>query len=253
MTSSRRRGRNCGKEGIELHQLTTWWDVLKVARQTKYLPDATLDEVEKFLARPGRMVRRPWRRRRNSARRREPDAAPRLPSRRRDGAVRCAVSPRAAPNDAVLLRASAFPTTPDARRRPDQGGCRTKSISARMATANNACPSDRAATARRRPYLVPGDLVVLGAKRAISSASITTPARGAAAAGCPSSAIEPAPLANDPAGLDRRLEARRSRHRHRTMAKDGLKARAKRLLGRSIPTGSNAARSISANFPARWR
>jgi len=40
------------KEGISLHQLTTWWDVLKVARRTKYLPDATLDEVEKFLHAP---------------------------------------------------------------------------------------------------------------------------------------------------------------------------------------------------------
>ena len=40
------------KDGIELHQLTTWWDVLKVARQTNYLPAATLDEVEKFLRAP---------------------------------------------------------------------------------------------------------------------------------------------------------------------------------------------------------
>jgi len=40
------------KEGIALHQLTTWWDVLKVARRTRYLPDATLDEVEKFLRDP---------------------------------------------------------------------------------------------------------------------------------------------------------------------------------------------------------
>ncbi len=39
------------KENL-LHQLTTWWDVLKVARRTKYLPDATLDEVEKFLHAP---------------------------------------------------------------------------------------------------------------------------------------------------------------------------------------------------------
>ena len=43
------------KEGISLHQLTTWWDVLKVARRTHYLPDATLDEVEKFLHAPA-----PW-------------------------------------------------------------------------------------------------------------------------------------------------------------------------------------------------
>jgi orotate phosphoribosyltransferase len=40
------------KEGISLHQLTTWWDVLKVARRTNYLPAATLDEVEKFLHAP---------------------------------------------------------------------------------------------------------------------------------------------------------------------------------------------------------
>ena len=37
---------------IELHQLTTWWEVLKVARKTRYLPDATLDEVESFLHAP---------------------------------------------------------------------------------------------------------------------------------------------------------------------------------------------------------
>lgn len=40
------------KDNIQLHALTTWWDVLKVARKTKYLPDATLDEVEKFLHAP---------------------------------------------------------------------------------------------------------------------------------------------------------------------------------------------------------
>ena len=40
------------KEGISLHQLTTWWDVLRVARRTNYLPAATLDEVEKFLHSP---------------------------------------------------------------------------------------------------------------------------------------------------------------------------------------------------------
>lgn len=40
------------KEGISLHQLTTWWDVLTVARRTNYLPAATLDEVEKFLHAP---------------------------------------------------------------------------------------------------------------------------------------------------------------------------------------------------------
>ncbi len=40
------------KDNIELHQLTTWWDVLRVARRTAYLPAATLDEVEKFLRAP---------------------------------------------------------------------------------------------------------------------------------------------------------------------------------------------------------
>jgi orotate phosphoribosyltransferase len=42
------------KQGLGLHQLTTWWDVLKVARVTRYLPDATLDEVENFLHAPAR-------------------------------------------------------------------------------------------------------------------------------------------------------------------------------------------------------
>jgi orotate phosphoribosyltransferase len=38
--------------GLTMHHLTTWWDVLKVARETNYLPAATLDEVEKFLRKP---------------------------------------------------------------------------------------------------------------------------------------------------------------------------------------------------------
>ena len=38
--------------GLTMHHLTTWWDVLKVARDIDYLPKSTLDEVEKFLHKP---------------------------------------------------------------------------------------------------------------------------------------------------------------------------------------------------------
>lgn len=38
--------------GLTLHALTTWADVLKVARSEKYFDDATLDSVEFFLKEP---------------------------------------------------------------------------------------------------------------------------------------------------------------------------------------------------------
>lgn len=38
--------------GITLHALTTWWDVLKVAREGEYFDTATLDAVEAFLNDP---------------------------------------------------------------------------------------------------------------------------------------------------------------------------------------------------------
>lgn len=38
--------------GLTLHALTTWADVLKVAREQKYFDDATLDSVERFLKEP---------------------------------------------------------------------------------------------------------------------------------------------------------------------------------------------------------
>lgn len=40
--------------GITLHYLTTWWDVLKVARQYKYFEESTLNEVENFLHQPAK-------------------------------------------------------------------------------------------------------------------------------------------------------------------------------------------------------
>ena len=39
-------------EGVQLHTLCTWWDVLAVAREDESFPAATLDEVEKFLRNP---------------------------------------------------------------------------------------------------------------------------------------------------------------------------------------------------------
>jgi orotate phosphoribosyltransferase len=38
--------------GVRLHELCTWWDVLKVARDNQYFDANTLSEVEKFLHAP---------------------------------------------------------------------------------------------------------------------------------------------------------------------------------------------------------
>jgi orotate phosphoribosyltransferase len=43
---------NMEKIGVRLHELCTWWDVLKVARANAYFGANTLDEVEKFLHAP---------------------------------------------------------------------------------------------------------------------------------------------------------------------------------------------------------
>lgn len=39
-------------QGVRLHALATWWDVLKVAREQDFFDAATLDEVERFLHAP---------------------------------------------------------------------------------------------------------------------------------------------------------------------------------------------------------
>lgn len=43
---------NMRQAGVTLHALTTFWDVLAVARDKQYFDTATLDEVEKFLHAP---------------------------------------------------------------------------------------------------------------------------------------------------------------------------------------------------------
>lgn len=43
---------NMKAAGVTLHALTTFWDVLAVAREKNYFDTATLDEVEKFLHAP---------------------------------------------------------------------------------------------------------------------------------------------------------------------------------------------------------
>lgn len=43
---------NMNEWGITLHALTTWWDVLAVARKEKYFPEETLQSVEFFLNNP---------------------------------------------------------------------------------------------------------------------------------------------------------------------------------------------------------
>lgn len=44
--------KNMNDMGITLHALTTWWDVLKVAKQEKYFDPQTLSSVESFLKDP---------------------------------------------------------------------------------------------------------------------------------------------------------------------------------------------------------
>ena len=44
--------KNLGDHGINLHYLSTWWDVLAVAREDKTFDEETLAEVEKFLNAP---------------------------------------------------------------------------------------------------------------------------------------------------------------------------------------------------------
>ncbi|SHI67059.1 orotate phosphoribosyltransferase [Wenxinia saemankumensis] len=41
-----------GAEGVTLHSLCTWWDVLAAARETGAFDAATLDEVDRFLRAP---------------------------------------------------------------------------------------------------------------------------------------------------------------------------------------------------------
>jgi len=43
---------NMAKIAVNLHALTTWWDVLRVARENQYFPAETLAVVEDFLQRP---------------------------------------------------------------------------------------------------------------------------------------------------------------------------------------------------------
>ena len=41
-----------GEHGVKLHHLTTWWDVLSVAKENEAFDAATLSEVESFLSAP---------------------------------------------------------------------------------------------------------------------------------------------------------------------------------------------------------
>ena len=44
--------KNMKDMGITLHALTTWWDVLEVAKERRYFDDETLEAVEAFLNDP---------------------------------------------------------------------------------------------------------------------------------------------------------------------------------------------------------
>ncbi|MBN9446001.1 MAG: orotate phosphoribosyltransferase, partial [Bosea sp.] len=49
------QGREMMKEiGVGLHYLTTWWDVLKVAKASGHFEPKVLDEVESFLNEPAK-------------------------------------------------------------------------------------------------------------------------------------------------------------------------------------------------------
>lgn len=45
---------NLGALGITMHALSTWWDLLEVANQGHYLPEAVLGEIEAYLHNPSR-------------------------------------------------------------------------------------------------------------------------------------------------------------------------------------------------------
>jgi orotate phosphoribosyltransferase len=44
--------KNLGDLGVKMHQLTTWWDVLTVAKESRKYDDKILSEVEKFMRDP---------------------------------------------------------------------------------------------------------------------------------------------------------------------------------------------------------
>ena len=46
------RGKFIDVDGVRLHYLASWWDVLRVVKQGSYLPAAQIGEVEKFLGAP---------------------------------------------------------------------------------------------------------------------------------------------------------------------------------------------------------
>ena len=49
------QGREMMQEiGVGLHYLTTWWDVLKVAKASGHFEPKVLDEVERFLNEPAK-------------------------------------------------------------------------------------------------------------------------------------------------------------------------------------------------------
>ncbi len=165
------------KDNIELHQLTTWWDVLK-SRAGRLSSGRDPRRGGKIPAQARRMVGGPRRRQRI---RQEGVSAM---GRRLAfvGAVALFSSRRPAQSDDRFCSGVGFADTPDlviGRIKPDAG----KMYFRKNGDRKNACPS-AAPHCQGKAFLVPGDLVVLGDKRGDPSASITTMAMEAAAAGC---------------------------------------------------------------------
>ena len=97
----------------------------------------------------------------------------------------------------------------------------------------NTCPS-AAPQCQDKAYLVPGDLVVLGAKRGEFVCVDYDNGKGSRGGWLPSAALEPAPLANDPAawvGGWKRVEADITIEK----TKDGLKASGEATYGSLDP------------------
>ncbi len=137
-----------------------------------------------------------------------------------------------AENDKNFCSGVAFADAPDlviGRIKADAG----KVFFRKNGDRKSACPS-AAPQCRDRAFLVPGDLVVLGARHGEFVCVDYDNGKGNRPGWLPSSAIEPAPLDNDPAawlGAWKRVEADIAIE----PAKDGLKASGEATFGALDP------------------
>ena len=165
-------------------------------------------------------------------------------SRRRRGADR-----RQRPRRREVLRRRRHRGRRRAPCRPRQGGGRKGSFPEKR-LCERFLPLARAGLLQK-PYIVPGDLVVLGASQGGYVCADYDGGKGDLGGWLPEAAIEPAPVLDRSGGLGRRLEARRSRRSRFRKARGGLNAEGDATFGALDPAASSAAASMSANFPAR--